>query len=493
MSGIRSFDMTIDGIACGATGRARFASVNPATEEIWADFPDATPEDVDRAVRAADRAFREGPWASMSATERGRCLRRIAAAIEPAAEELGRIETTDSGKLLRETVWQARNLVQVYDYYGGLADKVQGDIPPAPPGAPLALVVREPLGVVAAVVPWNSQLHLAAFKIAPALAAGNTVVLKASEDASGAVVAFARVLEAAGLPPGVVNIVTGGAQCGQALVSHPLVRRVSFTGGVATARKIIPATAANIAPMSLELGGKSPLVVFDDADLDNAVNGILAAIFAASGQSCAAGSRLLVQHGIREALLARLVERANAIRIGDPLDPETQMGPLATAAQRDRIEALLAEAVAAGGEVLAGGVRPAEFERGFYFAPTIVAFADQQARLVREELFGPVLSVLGFATEEEALALARDTDYAFAGGVFSSDFARAWRVSRAVPAGRIWINTYRQTSVMVPFGGARNSGYGREAGIDAVRDYTQTKGIFVNVSGRPTPDPFVMS
>jgi aldehyde dehydrogenase (NAD+) len=485
--------MLIDGERCAAADGAWFPSVNPASEELWAEFPDAGAADVDRAVRAADRAFRTGPWPAMSARERGKTLRRVAEAIGPHAEELGRIETTDSGKLLRETTWQARNLMEVYDYYGGLADKVQGDLPPSDPPAPLMMVVREPLGVVGAVVPWNSQLHLAAFKIAPALAAGNTVVLKASEDASAAVVAFARALEDAGLPPGVVNVVTGGAECGQALVSHPLVRRVSFTGGVETARKIIPQTANNIAMMSLELGGKSPVVVFDDADLESAVNGVTAAIFAASGQSCAAGSRLLVQEGIRERFLERLVERTRSIRIGDPMDPETQMGPLATRAQRDRIEQLLAAAIDGGGRILAGGGRPAGLDRGFYFEPTIVAFDRQDAGLVRQELFGPVLSVLGFGTEEEALALAQDTDYAFAGGVFSQDFARAYRVARALPAGRVWVNTYRQTSLMVPFGGARNSGYGREGGIDAVRDYTQTKGIFVNVSGAPVPDPFVMS
>ncbi|WP_200863385.1 aldehyde dehydrogenase [Lutibaculum baratangense] len=489
---MRTFGMFIDGAWCEASNGATFHSVNPATEEIWAEFSDAPAEDVDRAVQAADRAFREGPWPKMSAAERGKVLRRIGAAIEPAAEELGLVETTDSGKLLRETVWQARNLKEVYEYYGGLADKVQGDIPPSPQGAPLQLVVREPLGVVAAVVPWNSQLHLAGFKIAPALAAGNTVVVKASEDASAAIVEFAKVIEAAGVPPGVVNVVTGGAACGQALVSHPLVRRVSFTGGVDTARKIIPATANNIAAMSLELGGKSPVIVFDDADLENAVNGILSAIFAATGQSCAAGSRLLVQDGIYDELLARLVDRANSIRIGDPTDPETQMGPLATKAQRDRIERLVAEAVSSGGRLLSGGGRPANRDRGYYFEPTIVAFENQEAELVRRELFGPVLSVLRFSSEEEAMDLARDTDFAFAGGVFSRDFAKAYRVSRAVPAGRIWMNTYRQTSLMVPFGGSKNSGYGREGGIDAVRDYTQTKGIFINVSGVPTPDPFVM-
>lgn len=491
--GKRRYGLFIDGAWCDAADGGTFDSVNPANEQAWAEFAEATAEDVDRAVRAANRAFDSGPWRTMSATERGKCLRRIAACIGPAAEELGRVETTDTGKLLRETTWQARNLVEVYDYYAGLADKVQGDIPPTAAGAPLSLVVREPLGVVAAVVPWNSQLHLAAFKIAPALAAGNTVVMKASEDASGAIVAFAAAIEKADLPPGVFNVVTGGARpCGEALVSHPLVRRVSFTGGVDTARKIIPATANNIAMLSLELGGKSPVVVYDDADLENAVNGITAAIFGACGQSCAAGSRLLVQDAIYDDLVSRVVERASRIRLGDPLDPDTDMGPLATQAQRDRIERLMAESVAKGAEVLCGGRRPAQFDKGWYFEPTVVACDHQDIPIVRQELFGPVLSVLRFSDEAEAIAMARDSDYAFAGGVFSQDFAKAYRTARAIQAGRVWVNTYRSTSVMVPFGGFKNSGYGREGGIDAVRDYTETKGIFIDVSGRPMADPFVM-
>lgn len=495
MPEIRHYRMFIDGAWCDAEGDARIESVNPADGSVWASFPDASAADVDRAVRAAHRAFAEGPWARMSARERGEALRGLARAIEPLAEALGRAETTDTGKLFRETRWQAGNVVQVYDYYAGMADKLQGDLPPAGPDQPLMMVVREPLGVVAAVVPWNSQLHLAAFKIAPALAAGNTIVVKASDNASAAMLEFAEAVAASGLPEGVINIVTGrGAPCGETLVSHPLVRRVSFTGGVQTARRIIPATAANIAMMSLELGGKSPVVVFDDADLDSTLNGVTAAIFAASGQSCAAGSRLLLQDGVYDAFLDRLAARAATIRVGDPMAPDTDMGPLATAAQRDRIEGLLARAVGAGrGRLVQGGGRPEGLpEGGFYFEPTIVAFPDQSDDLVRTELFGPVLSVMRFRDEAEAVALANDSDHAFAGGVFSADFGRCYRMARAIRAGRVWINSYRSTSVMVPFGGSGHSGYGREGGIDAVRDYTQEKGIFVEVSGQPLPDPFVM-
>lgn len=493
MSEITSYQMFIDGRWCEASDGKRFGSVNPSDEKVWATFPEATAADVDRAVRAAHRAFEEGPWRRMSASERGKCLHRIARELESATDALSRIETTDTGKLLRETQWQARNLIDVYDYYGGLANKIEGQIPPIGPNGPLSLIVREPLGVVVAIVPWNSQLHLAAFKIAPALAAGNTIVVKASEAASAALVAFGQVMERAGLPPGVFNIVTGGPQpCGQTLVAHPLVRRISFTGGVDTARKIIPGTSANIAMMSMELGGKSPIVVYDDADLEGAVNGVTSAIFAASGQSCAAGSRLIAQQGIYDALIERLCERANRIRIGDPLAAKTEMGPLATKAQRDRIERLLGESVAKGARLLCGGDRPKDMPIGWYFQPTIVACDTQDLPIVRNELFGPVLSAMRFSTQDQAIAMAKDSDYAFAGGVFTRDFAKAYQTARAIPAGRFWINSYRVTSFMVPFGGFGTSGYGREGGIDAIHDYTQTKGIFIDVSGQPVADPFVM-
>ncbi|WP_342643093.1 aldehyde dehydrogenase [Rhodoligotrophos ferricapiens] len=489
---MKRYQMFIDGKWCDASNGASFPSLNPATEDEWALIPDATADDVDRAVRAAHRAFETGPWSRMSPTERGKALFRIAEAILPHAEHLGRTETTDTGKLLRETAWQANNVAEIYRYYGGLADKVHGEIAPTGPNAPLSMVVREPLGVIAAIVPWNSQLQLAAFKIAPALAAGNTIVVKASEDASAALLEFTKAIEAAGLPEGVFNIVTGGARpCGETLVTHPLVRRVSFTGGVDTARKIIPATAGNLARLSLELGGKSPVIVYKDADIDNAVNGATAAIFGASGQSCGAGSRLMVQSPVYDEMVGRMVERAKRIRIGDPLDEETDMGPLATVAQRDRIERLLGESVSQGAELLCGGGRPAAFNRGYYFEPTIVACRNQDFPIVRNELFGPVLSVLKFDEEEEAIAMARDSEYGFAGGVFSTDFAKAYRTARAIPAGRVWINTYRVTSMMVPFGGFKQSGYGREAGIDAIRDYTDTKGLFVDLSGQ-VADPFVM-
>lgn len=488
----KTYQMYIAGSFCDSTDARRIDSVNPATEQVWASFPDASAEDVDRAVRSAHAAFCDGPWSRTSARERGVVLKRIARELEGAGSELSVAETTDTGKLLRETRWQAGNLAEIYDYYGGLSDKIEGSLPPVGPGQPLSMIVREPLGVVAAIVPWNSQLHLAAFKIAPALAAGNTIVLKPSEEASAAILEFARVMERAGLPEGVFNVVTGGGTpCAQTLVSHPLVRRVSFTGGVATARKVIAASAENIAMLSLELGGKSPVIVYEDADIDNVVTGVTSAIFAASGQSCAAGSRLLVQEGVYDEVVDRLVSRAREIVIGDPMDDATHMGPLATRSQRDRIERLLAESQAAGARVLTGGGRAGR-DKGWYFEPTIVACDGQEYPIVRNELFGPVLSVLRFRDEEEAIRMARDSEYAFAGGVFSRDFGKAYRTARAVPAGRFWINTYRVTNYAMPFGGSANSGYGREGGIEAIHDYTQTKAIFADLSGSPAADPFVM-
>ncbi len=468
-------------------------SVNPATEETWTSFAAATADDVDEAVRSAHEAFENGPWRRMAPRERGKALRRIAALIPAKAEDLGHAETTDTGKLLRETKWQAANIAEVFEYYAGLTDTMAGSVAPSGFEQPMNLVLREPVGTVAAIVPWNSQLHLSAFKVAPALAAGCTVVLKPSEQASAAVLEFARLVEQADLPPGVFNVVTGDAMpCGDALTGHPLVRRISFTGGVDTARKIIHNSAKNIARMSLELGGKSPMIVFDDVDLDSAVNGITAGIFAASGQSCAAGSRLILHEKIYDKFLERLIDRVKRIVVGDPMQPATEMGPLATRGQLERIERHLGRSIEMGAEVLTGGGRPAGFTRGYYYAPTIVRCDREDLPIVEHELFGPVLSVLRFKDEAEAIRIANSSSYAFAGGIFTRDLGRAMRLVREVRAGRLWVNTYRLSSLFVPFGGFKDSGYGREAGMDAIRDYTDTKGVFIDVSGNPVADPFIM-
>lgn len=489
---MKNYEMYINGQWCAASNNENIVSINPATEEPWATFPNATADDVDRAVSAADTAFEHGEWRKLSGTQRGQYLKNIADCVRSNPELLGQTETTDTGKLFRETRWQANNVAGFYDFFAGQADKIKGDVPITADNAPLILTMREPLGVVAAIVPWNSQLHLAAVKLGPALAAGNTIVLKPSEQASAAVLEFTRIIEKAGLPSGVINVVTGGAECGQALTSHPLVRRISFTGGVETARKIIPATRNNIARLSLELGGKSPVIVFDDANLDSVVNGVIAGIFAATGQSCAAGSRLLLHENIYDTVVEKLVERAKNIRIGDPMDDNTQMGPLATLRQRENIERILQQSVAMGAKILCGGARPKAFDKGWYFEPTIVECVDQSPTVVQEELFGPVLSVLRFKTENEALDMANTSRFAFAGGIFTRDIARAIRFARRVKAGRLWVNTYRVTSAQVPFGGSKDSGYGRESGLDAINDFTDIKSIFIDTTGEPVADPFVM-
>ncbi|MHC8597454.1 aldehyde dehydrogenase [Arenicellales bacterium IMCC55707] len=493
MSELKRYQMYINGEWTDAENGATFTSVNPATGETWAEVPEASERDVNRAVEAAHRAFKDGPWSKLTPTARGKMLRRLADVLATHSETLGRCETIDTGKLFKETRWQANYISDFFHYYAGLADKVSGETLPIDKPDMLTITLREPLGVVAAVVPWNSQLFLVAVKIGPALAAGNTVVLKASEHASAPMLEFAKVFEEAGFPPGVINIVTGhGEPCGRALTSHPLVDRISFTGGPNTAKHVIRNSAENFAQVSLELGGKSPVIVFDDADLESAVNGILLSIFSASGQSCVAGSRLLLQDSIKEEVLARVVEKAKKIRIGDPLDDNSQMGPLATEAQLTNIQSTLVDASANGANVLYGGARPSGLDTGWYIEPTIVDCPSQEIGIVRNELFGPVVSALAFRSEEEALSMANDTNFGLASGIFTRDVGRALRVSGAIRAGIVWVNTYRVVSPIAPFGGFKESGFGRESGMEAIYDYTRPKTVWLNTASEPIADPFVM-
>lgn len=481
----------IDGQFAEAT--ATFDSVDPSTGAPWATMPAATVADVDRAVEAAHRALRPGPWASLTATARGKLLVRLGDLVAANACRLAELETRDTGKIIRETRAQIAYVGDYYRYYGGLADKHEGAFIPIDKPDMEVTVRPEPIGVVAAVVPWNSQLFLSAVKLGPALAAGCTVVLKASEDGPAPLLAFAELVHEAGFPAGSVNILTGfGHDCGRRLTSHPLVARVAFTGGPSTARQIVANTAENLAYTTLELGGKSPVVVFADADLDSAANAVVAGIFAATGQSCVAGSRLLVERSVKDEFLTRLKRKAESIVIGNPQDPATEMGPLATARQRERIETIVAESLAGGGRLITGGARPRGKADGFYYAPTIIEAQDQALACVREELFGPVLSALTFDSEAEALALANDTPFGLASGVFTTNLARAHRMARGIHAGVVWVNTYRAVSPLVPFGGYGLSGLGREGGLDAIRDYTRSKSVWIRTSDEPIPDPFVM-
>ena len=474
----------------GAAGQT-MTSENPATGEIWASFACAAPADVDRAVAAAKRALDDPAWRDMSQTARGRLLFRLAALIDENADPLGRVETTDSGKLLAETTAQTRYVGDYYRYYAGLADKIEGAVLPIDKPDMHVFTRREPIGVVAAVVPWNAQMFLTATKLGPALAAGCAVVLKASEQAPAAMLELAKLIEQAGFPPGVVSVITGDAEnCAIPLTRHPDVDRIAFTGGPETARHVVRNSAENFAVTTLELGGKSPIIVFDDADLESAANGLIAGNFGASGQSCVAGSRGLVHRPVFEAVAAMIEDKARAIDVGDPLEARTHVGPLCTRAQIDRIEQTLATAVAQGARIRFGGAR---MDRpGNYMAPTLVECAGAETETLKVEMFGPVMSLLPFDTEEEAIALANDTVYGLGSGVFTENLARAHRVSARLRAGICWVNTYRAISPIAPFGGYNQSGYGREAGLDAILDYTRTKTTWINMSSQPMANPFVM-
>lgn len=484
------YQMLIDGAWVDASDSARFSSFDPATGDKWCTVPEATAQDVDRAVRAADAAL-DGPWGAMTPTQRGKCLARLGDLLAQNSEHLGRIETRDTGKMFKETAWQATYIAEFFHFYAGAADKIHGDTLPIDKPDMFVFTDRMPLGVVAAVIPWNSQMFLSAVKIGPALAAGNTMVLKASEHASAPLLEFGKLVAEAGIPDGVINIVTGhGDPCGRVLTSHPLVARVAFTGGPASAAHVVRNTAENFAQLSLELGGKSPFIVFEDADIESAVNGSVAGIFGASGQSCVAGSRLYLHEDIADAFLDRMVKVAQGITIGDPMAEETEMGPLCTQGQVDLIEAQIAQAKAQGGTVLSGGARHGD--TGLFFQPTIIDCPRQDMDIVDTELFGPVLAVQRFRDEAEVLALANDSAHGLAAGIFTRDNARALRMSRRIKAGIVWVNTYRAISPVAEFGGVKGSGYGREAGFQAVYDYTRPKTVWMNMSDDPIANPFKM-
>ncbi len=487
---MRRFQQLIDGQF--EDGAASFESINPATGKAWALMPRAGAADVDRAVSAAHRALSDKAWCGLTATQRGKLLFRLADLVAAHAQELAEIETTDTGKIIRETSAQIAYVAEYYRYFAGLADKLHGAHLPIDKPDMEVWLRREPIGVVAAVVPWNSQLFLSAVKLGPALAAGCTVVLKASEDGPAPLLEFARLVQQAGFPPGVVNVITGfGPDCGQVLTSHPLVSRIAFTGGPETARHVMRNAAENLAHVTLELGGKSPVLVFEDADLDSTANAIVAGIFAATGQSCVAGSRLIVQRSIKDRLLATLKAKAEAIVIGSPQERATEMGPLATLRQRTHIAAVVKASLEGGAKLVTGGAAP-EGTAGFYYRPTILDCSGTEAAVISSELFGPVLAVLDFETEGEALRLANATPYGLASGVFTQNLSRAHRLARDIRAGVVWINTYRAVSPMVPFGGFGLSGAGREGGFESILDYTRTKSVWLRTSDDPIPDPFVM-
>ncbi|MGG7516511.1 aldehyde dehydrogenase [Allorhizobium undicola] len=486
---MQRFQLYVDGQF--QDGEGWFESLDPATGKAWAHMPEAREATIDRAVKAAHRALNEGPWAKMTASQRGQLLYKLADLIAANASVLAELESRDTGKIIRETSSQIAYVANYYRYYAGMADKIEGSFLPIDKPDMDVWLRREPVGVVAMVVPWNSQLFLSAVKIGPALAAGCTLVLKASEDGPAPLLEFARLVHEAGFPPGVVNIVTGfGATCGAVLTSHPDVAHIAFTGGPDSARHVVRNAAENLASTSLELGGKSPFVVFADANIESAVNAQVAGIFAATGQSCVAGSRLIIERSVKDGFLARLKAKAEAIRIGSPLDMATEVGPLATRRQLDHVVRLVDAAVSAGASVITGGICPQG--PGNFYPATILDCDGIASPSLEQEFFGPVLSVVSFETEEEAVRIANATRFGLASGVFTNNLARGHRMSRAIRAGVVWINTYRAVSPIAPFGGFGLSGHGREGGMAAVLDYTRTKTVWLNTSDAPFPDPFVM-
>tara|TARA_B100001115_G_scaffold6362_1_gene4825 strand:+ start:820 stop:2301 length:1482 start_codon:yes stop_codon:yes gene_type:complete len=492
MSKLKQYKMYIDGNWVASETKKTFETLNPENNKPWAVVPEASAKDVDRAVRAAQKAF-EGEWPKLLPRERAKFLRAIGDKLRENAELLGEIETIDTGKLFRETKKQANYIAEYYDYYAGLADKVEGTVLPMDKPNIQAMTTRIPIGVIAAIVPWNSQMFLTATKLAPALAMGNTVVIKCSELAPAVMFEFAKLIEETGIPKGVVNVITGfGDPCGKALTTHNLVEKIAFTGGPETARHIIKNSSENLSEVSLELGGKSPVAVFDDANQESAINGITAGIFGATGQSCIAGSRLYIQQGIYKEFLEKLITRAEKIKIGAPMDPETEMGPLSNFKQLEIIEKNIKMTVEQGGKIKCGGKRHSFSNEGYYFPPTIIECENHNLPVAENELFGPVLSVMKFESEDELIKKMNDNKYGLSSGVFSSNFSRALRVSNSIRAGITFVNTYRLISPSAPFGGIKDSGYGKEAGIESIKDYTRVKTTWLNTSDEPMKDPFTI-
>ena len=485
--------MLIGGQWADPAGGQWFASENPFTGQAWAQIPRGGADDVDKAVKAAWEAFR-GPWRSMTASARGAVLRKFGDLVAENAERLAELESRDNGKLITEMRGQLRYIPQWFYYFGGLADKIEGRVIPIDKPGVFNFTREEPLGVVAAITPWNSPLMLATWKLAPALAAGNTVVWKPSEFSSVSAFAFGELFEQAGFPPGVVNIITGfGGEIGEALVTHPWVAKVAFTGGDATGQHVYELAARGIKKVTLELGGKSANIVFDDAEIDNAVKGAVSGIFAATGQTCIAGSRLLVQRSIHDRFMDKLLALARTARMGDPLDDSTQVGPITTPSQYRKVLEYIEIAKGEGAACVLGGAaatRP-ECGEGWFVEPTIFTGVDPRMRIAQEEVFGPVLSVIPFDTDDEAVEIANDTLFGLAAGVWTSSIKRALRMSERLEAGTVWVNTYRAVSYMSPFGGYKRSGLGRESGVSAIRDYLQEKSVWIDTND-DVPNPFVM-
>ncbi|CAN5222927.1 aldehyde dehydrogenase [soil metagenome] len=456
-----------------------FEVVNPATGSSNGWVASASSRQIDQAVAAAEAASRVPAWRDMLPHRRAGLLRSIADRIDQNASSLAELQMRENGKIMRECIAQVASASATFRYYAGVCETITGEVTP-PRGPYLSLTHYQPYGVVAAVTPWNSPLTMVAQKLAPALAAGNAVVVKPSEVTPVCALELGRLCLEAGAAPGLVNVVTGSAAAGRMLVEHPKVRMITFTGGTHSGRAIARVAADRLVPVSLELGGKSPHIVFADARQDDAIAGIVDGIFESSGQSCVAGSRLFVQRSIADAFIDKLVARTRSLKVDLPDTPGVEMGSIASFVHRQRIEAMVESARQDNGHILAGGQRPtaAHLAAGAFYLPTVIVGLTRDAKAVKEEIFGPVVCVLPFDDEDDLVEQANDTDYGLAAGIWTEDFRRAWRVATRIQAGTVWINTYKQVSISTPFGGFKDSGIGREKGLQGLRIYQQPQGIY---------------
>jgi betaine-aldehyde dehydrogenase len=484
----RKYQLLIDGQWVDAESGKTFTTPNPATGETLAEVAEADKADVDKAVKAARRAY-EGRWSKMSARERGRLLYKLSQLIEEHSAELAALETADNGKPIRESAYvDLPQVVENFEYFAGYATKIEGETIPVP-GQFFNYTLREPLGVCGQIIPWNFPLLMAAWKLAPALAAGNTIVLKPAEQTPVNAMELGKLIQEAGFPDGVVNIVPGfGETAGAALASHPGIDKVAFTGSTEVGKIIAHAAADNLTKVSLELGGKAPNIVFADADIDQAVSGAMMGIFFNQGQVCCAGSRLFLDESIKDEFLEKFKERASRVKVGDPMDKGTHMGPQVSEEQLCRIKSYVDIAREEGATVYAGGEPPqleGDFQKGFFFQPTIFSDVKNQMRVAQEEIFGPVTSVITFTDEDDLLKQANETIYGLSAGIWTRDVVRAHRFAKEVHAGTVWINTFNMFNAASPFGGYKQSGYGREMGKHALEMYTQVKSVWVDLSGKP--------